>query len=355
MHGKPGNSPPSSKTGVEMPDGPTVGLGWLKGTVRTDPKFAGEILERSFGPGQVRQGGTRWYRQSAQFAGGEVMLAWEGIGQAQGTALIDVHQAALDRLGWSAAVALARDLVTLGLRASRLDVYYDDRDGITAPTTVDGALRSGQAVTHAQKFKLTTDQDDRSTANLGDRSSQRFLRTYDKPEQDCTRVRWELEHHDEAARSALAAVLGSDTAGGRESCAAVASPEALTHEAPHSLLVGGASARTRAEQAAGVLVLGLISDFVDFRQTSADDQHGSRRPRLAWWARFLGSAVRVRLVVGVRGDSLERRATWLRLQVAPTLAGVWGRLGNAWLNDLLTEGLDRAERTDEIRRLVWQS
>jgi hypothetical protein len=198
-----------------MPPGPTVGLGWLKGTVRTDPQNAGEILERYFGPGQTRQGGTRWYRQSAQFAGVEVMLAWEGIGQAAGTVLVDVHQAALDRLGWADGVTLARELVALGLRASRLDVYYDDRDGITSPTTVDGALRTGQAVTHAQKFKLTTDQDERSTANLGDRSSQRFLRTYDKPEVDSGRVRWELEHHDEAARSALAAVL-ADVAGNED-------------------------------------------------------------------------------------------------------------------------------------------
>jgi hypothetical protein len=320
-----------------MPPGSETGLGWLRGTIKTlETADVLDTLLGYFGPHQPRQGGTRWYRSAANLAERSVMVAWDGVGQASGTVMVEVKQTALDGLGWERSVELLSDLASLGLRASRLDLYYDDRERIASPGEVWEALSAGQGVTHSQSFERHEDQDHRSTANLGARSSLRYLRVYDKPDESGDRVRWEIELHDESARSAVSLLL---------SLAARLSPSSST------FAVGRTSDLS---SQAGAFVLGLVADFVDFRQTVQGDLHGSRRPRLAWWARLLGSTVRVRLAAAVVVDSLERRAAWLARQAAPTLAAVWMRYGDGWLNALLSNGLDRAEQSGDMRRLQWQ-
>jgi len=91
---------------------------------------------------------------------------------------------------------------------------------------------------------------------------------------------------------------------------------------------------------------------VEFRETFQGDLHGSRRPRLAGWARLQGSAARVRLAAAVVVDSLERRKAWIERQAAPSFAAVWARLGDAWVNQVLSNGLDRA---GDMRSLQWQA
>jgi len=302
----PTTAPPLSETGVEMT---TVGLGWLRGTLRTDPEAVMALLRPHLGESSPRSGGTRWFRQSAHLADRRAMVAWDGIGQAAGRVMVDVSQTALDALGWDGARALLADLLGAGFRTSRIDLYLDDRARRASARLLRAAIVDRQYVSHAEPGGYH--EDDRTgaaTAYLGSRESERFLRGYDKdPNGEDPRTRYELEVKGETAKWVSEAVASADAA-----------------------------------SAVSVVCAHLLA-FVDFRERVEGDR-GDRAPRLAWWAALVDGFTKARGVVAVKVDSLARRAGWLRRQVSPTLAAIWAHpgYGNGWLNDLLGDGLDRA-------------
>jgi DNA relaxase NicK len=300
--------PPSSETGVEMP---TVGVGWLRGTLRADPETVFDALAPFFGRPTVRPGGTRWYAASASLIDRRVQVAWDGYGSAAGTTMVDVTQTALDHLGWQRSLDLAASLRELGFRPSRVDVYMDDRARLADPLDVHAALEAGQAVTHAQGYQLTTNSYGGATTYLGRRTSERFLRVYRKghetADQADPRNRWELETKGLAAADVLLALTTTD-------------------------------------QPAAAVVAAIVG-FVDFRDR-AGVQHGDRAPRLDWWTALVGTLARVKGAARQRIDTLARRALWVRTQVAPSLAVLVAAVGygDVWLAELLHDGRRRAER-----------
>jgi DNA relaxase NicK len=225
--------------------------------------------------------------------------------------MVDITQTALDGLGWTRSLDLSQALLTAGLRASRLDLYLDDRKRRASARVVRGAIVQGDYVSHAQPGGYREDDTTgAATAYLGSRESERFLRAYDKdPNGEDPRTRWELENKGATARIALDLI-------------------ASAHRTP---------------DAARALVPGLLRAFVDFCDRDPGAR-GDRAPMLDWWQALMGDFAKVRGAVAVKVDSLARRVTWLRRQVAPTLAAVWARpeYGNGWLNDVLSDGLDRA-------------
>lgn len=285
----------------------TVGLGWLRGTIRGDSDGVVRLLEPFFGAPSPRSGGTRWYSSTATLADRRVLVAWDGVASAAGTVMVDVTQAALDGLGWEGSVALARALMAAGFRASRVDVYCDDRERRASARDVRGAVVAGHFVSHAQPGGYREDDaTGAATAYLGSRESERMLRVYDKePNGADPRTRYELELKGAAARDSLGYL--ADAQDGR------------------------------------AVVTGLLLAFVDFR-ARADGERGDRAPRLAWWAALVRDFAKVRGAVAVTVDSLARRLSWVRRQVAPTLAAIWARpeYGNGWLTEVLSDGLDRA-------------
>lgn len=295
--------PPSSETGVEMPTAPVVGLGWISGTfVGRDPGAALDILRPYFGEGSARDFGTRFYGASSVLDDGRVMVGWDGHGGAAGSIFVNVRQGALDGLGWDRSVALAGSLLAAGFRPSRVDVYVDDRAGITDPAAVYAAFSSGEVVTHAREGEWRENTGGGATAALGRRTSERYLRVYRKHEDGDARTRWELETKGTLAGFALGLV--------------VSAPDPMA------------------------TALQLLVSFVDFR-ARVGEAHGSRAERLDWWAAFVGSLGKVRAAAAVRIDSLARRVAWLRRQAAPSLWAVYVRLGADALNDLLRQGSDR--------------
>jgi DNA relaxase NicK len=289
----------------------TVGLGWLRGTFRIDHDGVHDLLRPFFGDPSERSGGTRFYNRSSSMADGRVTVAWEGVGNAGGTVMVEITQTALDVLGWDRGLALLAAVEAAGFHASRLDLFVDDRQRHADARAIRAAILDGSYVSHAQPGGYH--EDDRTgaaTAYLGSRQSERMLRAYDKdPNGADPRTRFELELKGEGARSAMALLLDRTT---------------LTADPLGS-------------------VVGLLLAFVDFRDR-AGTVHGDRSPRLDWWAALVGSLGAVRGVVAVRVDSLARRARWVARQVAPTLAAIWARpeYGSAWLNEVLSDGLDRS-------------
>jgi DNA relaxase NicK len=298
--------PPVSDTGVEMPN---VGLGWLRGTVRVDPQVVMDALRPFFGQSITRPFGVRWYASAATLLDRRVTIAWDGYGGASGTTLVDVTQTALDHLGWEMSLDLAATLQDLGLKPSRIDIYFDDRRALADPLDVHAALEAGQVVTHAQGYELRTNSAGGATAYIGARTSERYLRTYRTgPTHGYEGSRWEMETKGLAAADVLAAL-------------------------------------TTADDPASALVVQIVS-FVDFRDR-AGVQHGDRAPRLAWWAALVGSLARVRGTVCQRIDTLARRALWVRSQVAPSLAVLAAApgYGQVWLTEMLHDGRRRSGGT----------
>jgi DNA relaxase NicK len=301
--------PPVSDTGVEMT---TVGLGWLKGTIRgTDPEVALEVLRPFFGAAEDAAGGTQWYRRKVRLAERSVVVAWDGVGNAGGTVLVDVTQTALDALGWERSLDLASALRDAGLRASRVDLYVDDRRRLADARTVREAVKAGRYSSHAQPGGyLEDDRTGGATSYLGSRDSERMLRTYDKdPNGEDPRTRWELESKGETARVAVMLMLAAR---------------------------GAASG-------APSFVVGWLRAFVEFVDREPGER-GDRAPLTGWWAALVEDAAAVKGTVARRVDSLARRVRWITAQVGPTLAAIWARpeYGNTWLNDVLADGLDRA-------------
>jgi hypothetical protein len=80
----------------------------------------------------------------------------------------------------------------------------------------------------------------------------------------------------------------------------------------------------------GQVIVGAMADFVDFGT--------------AWWADFVGTIARLRMVVRtVASSTLESVEAWLRRQVAPSLALITAAAGGdlAVLMDLLEDGRRR--------------
>lgn len=283
---------------------PNAGVGWLRGTFRgVERDDVLRLLQPFFGASVPRAGATRWYRSTASLADRRVVVAWDGQGGATGTVMVDVTQGALDGLGWARSIDLLRELDGQGFRASRLDVYLDDRQRLADPRDVYQAVGDLNVVTHARGGQWMENRQGGATAYVGVRESERFLRVYRTgPVHGFEATRWEIENKRDAARSALRLLTSS-------------------HEPM-------------------IEAVRLLVSFVDFRGR-VDGQRGSRAPRLAWWAALVGSLTKVAGVTAVRIDSVARRATWLRRQVAPSLAAVWASYGSGWLNDLLSDGLDR--------------
>ena len=304
-----GTPPTLSDTWVEMTDqAPTVGVGWLRGTIRGDLEGVRSLLVEVFGPAQPRAMGTLWYASSEWYGDRRVVVGWDGRGPCAGTVLVDVTQTALDTLGWDGSMHLIRGLVALGFRASRVDVWVDDHARHASARKVRAAIVARRFTSHAQPGGYR--EDDRTgaaTAYLGARESERMLRVYDKdPGQGTARTRYELEMKHATAREVPALLLGAA-------------------DAPRGMISG------------------LLRGFVDFVDRE-DGERGDRAALTDWWAALVGDLERVKVAVARRVDSLARRALWVRHQVAPTLGLLFAHpgYGTGWLNDVLTDGLGRA-------------
>jgi DNA relaxase NicK len=302
-----------------------AGLGWLQGTVRgADPEKVQALVASTVAESaEARPGGTRWYSESAT-VGEAILLAWSPRKQPdRAEVYFEVRQTALDELGAEGSLGLARVLVDAGAKFTRADVYLDDRGRRATPGDVAAAFRARHVLTHVRRIRTIEEfvqgEDgavlDGSTTYLGSPKSLGMIRVYDKAAESHRAdagVRWEYQARDDHAERF---VVGALMAG----------------------------------EQLGAYVLGCICQLVDFRER-VRDEHADRAPRLGWWASLLGDAERVSLTGPARVDSLERRASWLARQVAPSLALTTRAYGTGWLRELLAEGDRRL--TDEHRRLL---
>lgn len=185
-------------------------------------------------------------------------------------------------------------------KATRIDTKIDDYSRLATPELFRQSLERGDAVTHAEKALVVHEFDVGSpvstgdTVYLGSPRSRQKLRVYDKnleSEGDLDCIRWELEVRKEAAITMLAQLVDGDWA--------------------------------------AVMTSRLVA-FVDFRDsaTAVNSSAPSRdRPRLAWFEKLVGMAVKASAYLPTLPRTVEDVAKWFSDQVGTSLAMLfrfWG-------------------------------
>jgi phage replication initiation protein len=242
------------------------------------------------------------------------LAAWAAQRQARGLA------------PWSSPVDLLSRALNVGAKVTRIDLAWDDREGVLSIDEILEARNAGLCVSRFRGSKLI-DQcrlvDGQVTGKgvyFGSRTSDSFLRIYDKAleqGEDGHWVRVELELKSDRAMAA-----------------------ALILSRWWDLSVQA--------QLAGVLY-GLM----DFKVAGADDANRSRWETEPWWLAFLKVVEKCQLEVVAKDRTIEDAVRYLVEQVAPTLSVVVEILGVDILDVLCKNGKLRWRA--KHRRLIRNS
>jgi DNA relaxase NicK len=216
-----------------------------------------------------------------------------------------------------------------GGHVGRLDHAFDDRAGVATVADVAQAVKIGQAVMRARRWRQIEggDADLRTstgaTFELGSRESQTFIRIYDKALEQQAKgvtvegpwVRWELELKDDRAQASALALI------------------ALTEEQYRQYLIG------------------VLLAAVDFRDCTYEDDTNDRvrARRLPWWTTLTEGFARARLVIEKVTRKIEDVKAWVATSLGPMLALVYRHpeAGPAWLQQVIDTG-DQRWRTRHV-------
>lgn len=291
--------------------GATLGVDWLDFTV---PYEKGEAVVNLLpGPLVMRCGGWRGYTHSAWVVGGAGRAGWSPDDPGRGLHL-SLPARCLDALAsldpWFSDASGLIGLVQDGLdgHVTRLDLCWDDREGLLDMEVMRQALRSG-ACTSRWRGGLEVegwgDQRGSRTLYLGSRASDTRLRIYDKAAEQSVEGQWvriELVARRKRADSLAAEykLLREDTG------------------------------RTHAKMA------GILRGYLDFKVPGQHTDR-SRWPTADWWLQFLGRVEKSRVGSRQSVRTISDIERWIEKQVVPSLvvleavqgeAAMWG-----WLHD----------------------
>ena len=305
-----GNVPPAGNTGAQI-TGAIGGaiLDWLRATltgVGIDVGLA--LVSDLFGEIQPLDRGFRGYSHCGMILAGGGFVAWDYERLDMGVH-VDISARGLGelaRLCGGDICGVLRYMVDLGFKFGRVDLAFDDHEGLLDMDTIAASLLSGDVSTRWQRETFSRIRKIASrgdTINIGSRASDACLRIYDKAAQQgadghCVRCELELKHE-------------------------------RAHAAVELLLSEGVGA-----------LLGVLRSYIEFKEPGGLDSCITRRRAASWWLRFLSWCEKCRLSLPSSGRSLDKVAGWLSRQVAPSLALLMRAESGAvdWLYDLIRDG-----------------
>ncbi len=205
--------PPLGTTGVER--SVTGVVSWLSGSVEmidgeTDGWSWVERMQRVWPVGTHRPY-TRFYQDGVVADDESWAILWDGTGDAAGTIGVEARQRLWEALSGPEAVKLALDLLTAGVRPSRVDLVGVDGSGRIRPRDLLAAWRDGGVRTRTRTGKLWEELDGRQGLFVGSRTSDRYVRMYEVAGWDGRQLRLETE-----SKRGRAAALGSALLDGRD-------------------------------------------------------------------------------------------------------------------------------------------
>lgn len=285
-----------------------MGIHWFSGTTKRPFADVLDVISglRMGAPIVQHQHGAKGgYSHSATCGG--VFVAW---GQARPDVLVTVGGEVCEEMGIAGLVALS---ICAELEpSSRLDVAWDAYGW--KPEQFGQAFEAGDVVTRIQRpvnpetgriqgiERRSNHEGD--TVYLGSRTSERFLRVYDR--RGPSRVELELKEQRAVALWRRLIELNDEAAWGMES-------------------------------------LAELRAFIDFRHLEHSVLTGKPIPPadrrlVGWWAEFCQGADRRSTVIPREGRKLEDVDRWLRRVVAPSFALLVDAFGSDFSRDMLTLG-----------------
>lgn len=200
-------------------------------------------------------------------------------------------------------LGLLNRVLDWGGHFTRLDIAFDDLDGILDLDEMHRKLVGGSVVTRWRKVTkiqsngLGVETRTGSTVNVGGRTSEAFLRIYDKVLEQEARgksvdgidywIRVELELK-KAKADAFVRLLCETAKGG--------------------------------EVTAAVLCCELLFGMIDFKVSSATETNKSRWETCGWWSDFCGGCAKLTLCIQKTEKTLADSREWIQTAISPTLA-----------------------------------
>jgi len=245
--------------------------------------------------------GGMGYTQSAFFLDGG-RIFWHEERPEMGIH-IRLNSTSMALVGLTALGAINR-VLDMGGQITRLDIAFDDLDGLLDINHMHEKLLAGNVQTRFRKVAriqgaiIGLSQNIGDTINVGSRTSHAFVRIYDKKREQEARgkdvseigtwTRVELELKAEKAHM-FAGLLGECAAG-------------------------------EDKDAPAILCSNLLWGLLDFKQHNPDDENKSRWDTSHWWADFLEATAKLTLSIPTPEKTIEDAKSWVKNQVAPTLA-----------------------------------
>lgn len=201
-------------------------------------------------------------------------------------------------------VQLINLLLDWGATFKRTDIAYDDYEGLLVPDDMYRKILTGEVVTRFRSVtrisgqNLADKQSTGDTINLGKRSSEAFIRIYDKLQEQIAKkknvplgvenwVRVELEAKGKKAH-AIAELIGNTA--------------------------------KRAGASPGAELAKLLYGLLDFKDMNESDINKARWKTCGFWTEFIGETEKRKLCLPKREKTLEGAKSWIFNQVKTTLA-----------------------------------
>jgi phage replication initiation protein len=277
--------PPASNTGVQITES-TATVDWLSFTMPfsgegfTTETAAREVKDLLSDAGEPLERGAMGYTHGWKIPGGGRVL--HRPDRPDMNIHVSLPSGALPYLR-IAPMDLLRWVFANGGRVTRLDVALDNYE--TPIAVVDEAIRAGHLVSRStnRTYQGGYNEGGGFTIYIGSRSSDRFVRFYDKAAEQGRGdgevwTRCEVEFKGDQAQAAAHHILN------------------------------------------GVDLRSLVFSAVDFRDRSSGD-NVTRCDRLDWWSAWVGAVDRVKFAVtSAVVKTAEQVYEWVRKAVAPSLA-----------------------------------
>lgn len=203
-------------------------------------------------------------------------------------------------------------LAMLGGKFKRIDFAFDDKVGLLDMGLIGLAVRERSYVSRSKSCthyeKHTASGMDGETWAFGSRSSETYLRIYDKAAEQQQGGHWirvELELKDERANAAVGELLAF-------------SPDEWSSK-----------------------VASWLYAFVDFKLVDAADHNRSRWLTVDWWQDFLGQVRKSKIFTSIKIRSVQEVFDWVEKQVAPSMYVLWRTFGMDELHNMILSAQSR--------------
>lgn len=260
----------------------TMKIDWLEGTILgKNIDSALRELRDLFRDWQELERGGYGY-EFAAIVCGSGRVYWSRARPEMGVH-ISMPSSAIDVSGYSGE-SLLYILCNLGAKFTRVDIALDDMAGLLNLDTIGNAIDAAQYVSRFKKWTFIKNSEGGRTYSFGSRSSDSFVRIYDKAAEQKAIGHWirvELELKRDRANAAADYILKNPDNWREKAC-------------------------------------GWLLGMIDFKIPS-NDTNKSRWQSADWWHKFLQFVQKARIIVYRAERTVEDLRAWIESQVTPSL------------------------------------